>query len=84
MPREDGRGHREVGWGKGMGPRTQATSVIDMLCNRPCPSQGLTPDIPRGLTGWCYLTVFTKHPLGAEGLWGRQTSKDFSKKSGTR
>ena len=82
-----GRWERSQGaGGQGAGPRTQATSVIDMLCNRPCPSQGRTPlsTSQEGWLSWYYPTVFTEHPLGAEGLWGGQASKDFSKRSGTR
>lgn len=51
-----------------MGLRTQATSITDMLCNRPCPSQGLTllSTSQEGWLSWCYPTVFTEHPPARE------------------
>ena len=46
--------------------RTQATSVTDMLHNRPHPSLGLTPPstTQEGWTSWFYPTVLTKHLPG--------------------
>lgn len=84
MPREDGRGHRE----RGEGHRTEDTGH---LCHCHTVQQSMSLSGPHsslstsqeGWSSWCCLPVFTEHPQGAEGLWGGQTSKDFSRKSGT-